>query len=213
MERIPARMLETLSPVERRTLELEENTRRKDLTAYEYSRSVMFLVGAVAEALKQEPGEFSPTVGENSKGGRPSKADSQRAIADRVGLPQQTLSDALQHVSAVEEFPDLKDAAMTVAIKTAKARRAAAKAETSAEGSEEAAEKPKAATQPKAAGVLAAIDKDAAKLMATLESRWPEFQQIAVVEAQADQKAKTRETLDTLLTWLGDAMKLLEPQA
>jgi hypothetical protein len=76
---------------ERREIELEENVRRKDLTPYEHSRQLVELAEQAAENLNAE---FLATVARNSKRaeGRPQKADAETKIAERIGIPQQTIA-------------------------------------------------------------------------------------------------------------------------
>lgn len=122
MRSVPIRRLESLTESQLREVELEENLRRKDLTEYERSKTMVRLAETTAEVLLDES-EFLPSVGKNPMGGRPPKPDAEQRIAARLGIPQQTLNDAKQHVAAVEEFPVLKDLPKTNAIETAKALR------------------------------------------------------------------------------------------
>jgi len=118
-EYVPTRMLGELTEAELREIELEENLRRKDLTEYERSKKMLELAEVAAEILKSEP-EFSPSVGKNTSPGRPPKPDSQQRVAERIGVPQQTLSDAKRHVEAVDKYPELKTFPKSDAIKAAK---------------------------------------------------------------------------------------------
>jgi hypothetical protein len=101
---IPARLYHDLTADEKREIELEENERRKDLTPYERSRNVVALAETATEILAKE---FSPNGSKNPKGGRPQKADSEQKVAARIGIPQQTINVAKQHVAAVNRYPEL----------------------------------------------------------------------------------------------------------
>lgn len=117
---IEARYRRDLSPGEARALELEENLGRKDLTAHERSRVLVDLVAATQAVLREE-GEFLPIAGKNSgpMGGRPVEPASEQAAAERVGVPQQTVNRAKQHVAAVAQVPELAAAPQAAAIAAA----------------------------------------------------------------------------------------------
>lgn len=53
--------------------------------------------------------------------GRPPEPGSLRRVADRLGVDKKEISDARQHVAAVEEYPELEDQPQSVAIAAAKA--------------------------------------------------------------------------------------------
>lgn len=115
---IETRTINDLSDKEKRLIELEENTKRKALTEYEASKNLLELVEATKDVLKEE---FCPTVGQNIReGGRPEKPDSDSKVAGRIGVPKQTISNARQHVQAVQQFPVLEYVPKMEAIKTAK---------------------------------------------------------------------------------------------
>jgi ParB-like chromosome segregation protein Spo0J len=101
---IPARLYSDLTDEEKAEIELEENLRRKDLTPYEASKNIVALAETAAGILKNE---FSPTVGKNPKGGRPAKPDADEKVAERIGIPRQTIERAEQHVEAVTKYPEL----------------------------------------------------------------------------------------------------------
>jgi hypothetical protein len=65
-------------------------------------------VKLVEVAAKVAISEFSPNAGKNPKGGRPRKPDSEAKLAERIGVPQQTINVAKQHVAAVARYPELK---------------------------------------------------------------------------------------------------------
>jgi hypothetical protein len=100
-------------------LEVEENLRRKDLTFVEYQKKTVALAGQVRQRLAQQAPEaaptaeqgFSATVAKKPQGGRPKGSkmkDSQQAVADAMGIPQRTLSDAEAYVAALERYPELQ---------------------------------------------------------------------------------------------------------
>jgi len=117
---IEVRTLGSLTDAERREIELEENLQRKDLLPIEQSRNVIALAETAAQVLREKPRDFSPIVGEKSRMGRPSQPDSADKIAERTGLPRQTISRARQHVEAVERYPELAPATQSDAIVVAK---------------------------------------------------------------------------------------------
>lgn len=101
---IEARRWRVLSADERRAIELAENLNRKDLTAYERSRTLAALAETAAEIDRSE---FRPESGRNSDG-RPSEPGSLRRVSERLGVPRQTLNDATRHVAAADAFPLLQ---------------------------------------------------------------------------------------------------------
>lgn len=113
---VPVTYLGQLADQERRTIELEENMQRKDLTEIEKSRNMVELVEIKAEQLRES---FLPPSSEKV-GHRPQKPDSLDKIAEEIGIPRQTLSEAKQHVQAVEKYPTLETLPKKEAIKTAK---------------------------------------------------------------------------------------------
>lgn len=117
-EEIETRTMADLSENEKRLIELEENTKRKALTEFEASKNLMDLAEAAKEVLRDE---FLPPGGKNpSEGGRPEKPDSEAKVAERLGVPRQTINEAKQHVAAVEQFPALEGLPKKEAIRTAK---------------------------------------------------------------------------------------------
>lgn len=125
---IEAKMLGELSERELRILELEENIRRKDLTALERSKNLVKLAAIKEQELKEQ--EFRAESAKNLEterklGGRPQEPTSIRKISEEIGVPPKTLHDAKQHVAAVEEFPELEEFPKYEAIETAKELRQA----------------------------------------------------------------------------------------
>lgn len=117
MEHVAVRMLDTLSPAERREIELEENLQRKDLTSHELSKELIEDAHAIAERIlstnlvdKPIPRGQKPTYGVP-------KAEVARALATSTS----DLVRAEQHVAAVEQHPILKDEPQATAIDYAKA--------------------------------------------------------------------------------------------
>jgi ParB-like chromosome segregation protein Spo0J len=116
---IPCRLFRDLSEDERLEIELEENLQRKDLTPFEQSKNLV-QISQVAEKIIQS--EFSGISRNNSeaKPGRPPKPVSEDKVAERIGVDRKTVSNAKQHVKAVETYPELKDSPQATAISTAK---------------------------------------------------------------------------------------------
>lgn len=84
-----------------REIELEENLRRKDLTAYEQARTTVELA-QVASAVDVE--EFRPESGHKSRG-RPVEPGSLRRVEERIGIPRTTINKAERHVETADAFP------------------------------------------------------------------------------------------------------------
>lgn len=102
---IAIRRLGDLTDQQRREIELDENVRRKDLTAYERSKFVTELVDTAKESITGT----LPDSGRVSRRGPAPDLTSDRRIAERVGIPQQTIQEARQHVAAVEAHPEMAD--------------------------------------------------------------------------------------------------------
>ena len=101
MRKIEIKRLPDLTPAERREIELSENLQRKDLTRYEQSKATIELA-AVGERLES----ISPKSGKKDPRGRkPKDGAPKQAVADRIGIPRQTIEIAEQHVTAVERHP------------------------------------------------------------------------------------------------------------
>jgi len=114
---IEVRYLGDLSEYERRTIEIEENVRRKDLTEYERSKRLVELLEVAKRAaqgrnlLTHEEGEtctprvqVSPQI---SSRGPMTTPGSLRDISAQTGVPVMTFVEAKQHVETVEEIPEL----------------------------------------------------------------------------------------------------------
>lgn len=110
-ESVDVRDLGELSDAERAEIELEENARRKDLTPYERSKTLVRLAETAKTVLKEQA-EFRPDSGRNSMG-RPPEPASERAVAERIGVPRQTIQKAQQHVAAAEKYPELQAPTVT----------------------------------------------------------------------------------------------------
>jgi ParB-like chromosome segregation protein Spo0J len=110
---IPCRLYGDLTDKERQEIEIEENVRRKDLTAAERSKTLVDLAEFAAEVLRETVREDSlPESGNESslgkrKSGGQQKPDSEKKVSDRIGVPQQTINDAKHHVSAFNKYPEL----------------------------------------------------------------------------------------------------------
>jgi ParB-like chromosome segregation protein Spo0J len=105
-DEIDARFYSELSEDERRELELEENIRRKDLSAYERSRVLVELV-ETAERITAKEGEVFSAVEKTKKGGRPATAGNLAKTSERINTPVTTIHRAKEHVAAVEKFPEI----------------------------------------------------------------------------------------------------------
>lgn len=85
-ESIEVRDLGELSEAERDEIELEENARRKDLTPYERSKTLVKLAETAQRVLKEQAedvAEFRSNAERNSAG-RPKETASIRAVAERI---------------------------------------------------------------------------------------------------------------------------------
>lgn len=102
---IAVRRLGDLTDQQRREIELDENIRRKDLTAYERSKFVSELADTAKGNALQESRTDSVRLSARGFAPRPT-AD--RQVADQVGIPAQTIRDARQHVAAVEAHPEME---------------------------------------------------------------------------------------------------------
>lgn len=112
LDTIEVRRWHALTVEERCEIELAENLNRQDLTAAERSRQMVALAEVAADLL--------PNVGNKSNGrGRPQKADSEAKVSKRIGVPQQTLNRAKQHVAAIDAHPELTPYPQTDALKMA----------------------------------------------------------------------------------------------
>jgi ParB-like chromosome segregation protein Spo0J len=122
---IDCRLFRDLTEDERHEIELEENIRRKDLTPFEQSKNLVSLAETAAQVLTGQADEFSGIARKNSKRGRdegrPSQPATAEKVAERIGVDRKTLSNAKEHVAAVETYPELKEVSQTKAISTAKA--------------------------------------------------------------------------------------------
>jgi len=105
-----------LTPNERREIELAENLNRNDLTPVERSRQMV----ALAETAAEVPSK-TVLLHDESKpaNGRPPVTDSERRVAERIGVSQPTLNRAKQHVAATDAYPELTPYPQTDALKFA----------------------------------------------------------------------------------------------
>ena len=133
LQEIEVKMLNDLSEKELRILELEENIQRKDLTEIEKSRNLVELAEVTADVIRdeQEVGLESghtnngdtmedircPKLGHLENG----NIIGLRPVADKLGIPRQTINYAQQHVKAVDKYPELAELPKIKAIETAKA--------------------------------------------------------------------------------------------
>lgn len=102
---VPVRSLGELTDAERDEIELEENLQRKDLTAYERSRTLVKLA-ETAKTVLVEKAELRGEIPRNGPG-RPSQPASERAVAERIGVDKKAVRDAQQHVEIAEAIPVL----------------------------------------------------------------------------------------------------------
>lgn len=113
---IEVRRWDGLNEAQKREIELEENTRRKDLTPYERSKWTVELNN---QAAANDATELRSKLERNSVRGRPEEAGSLRRVADRIGIPAAEIIRARQHVAAVERHPELISLPQRPAIETA----------------------------------------------------------------------------------------------
>ena len=111
-EHIECKNLGELTEDELREIELEENLRRKDLTEFERAKDMVEVARIKAKRLREdaekkndEPPELRPSVGRNSARGRPVEVDSERTVADEIGVPRATLQNAKRVVATAERLP------------------------------------------------------------------------------------------------------------
>ena len=130
---IEVRRVGDLTEEERIVIELDENLHRKNLTPPERSRTAARLAAAVdAQRRGREetqepqgiqpnedatidtptranpgPDEFLQNACNNPDGGRRERPDAQAKVAEEMGISQQVLSLAQQHVQAMERYSEL----------------------------------------------------------------------------------------------------------
>lgn len=108
---VSVRRLGDLTPIELREIELEENLRRKDLTAAEKSKLMVEQAEAAEQIVKQERKQAKQKIGESppkNRRGRPVEETSERAVAQRMGVDKKTVRDAKQHKTAFDRYPFLE---------------------------------------------------------------------------------------------------------
>lgn len=117
---VEVRRWEELSESQRRELELEENLRRKDLTAYEQSKNLVELAKTAKEVDKEEAEReanhrsvtsLADSAKEVKPAHRPKGSEvpgSMRRVAERIGVPRETIRDAVKHVVLAETYPALQ---------------------------------------------------------------------------------------------------------
>lgn len=150
MKEIEAKMLGEISERELRVLELEENIRRKDLTALEKSKNLVELAEIKEQELREKAEKEVLSESDINSSDQEISAESTknldmpqnenwaesahlndpnkigaRKVAAEIGVSRETLRDAKQHVAAVEEFPELEEFPKYEAIETAKELRQA----------------------------------------------------------------------------------------
>lgn len=118
MKWIPVQQLDDLSDAQLREIELEENLRRKDLTEYERSRTLVARVEAARDVATESDPLICPNSGQIRA--RSMKPGSLRDVSQRTGIPRQTINSAQKHVAAVERYPELEPLPQSTAIKAAK---------------------------------------------------------------------------------------------
>jgi hypothetical protein len=105
-DEVEVRDLGELTEPELREIELEENLRRKDLTDYERSRTLVVLAQTAREIAEAQT-KTCPESGQVSKPARgPSRTPgSIREVSDRIGRPRSTIHEAEQHVTTADTYP------------------------------------------------------------------------------------------------------------
>jgi len=103
---IDVRQYGELTDQELRILELEENLRRKDLSAYEQAKEMVAYVEAVWEQIQDEVDLLSDSDNKSKRRrGRPKEVDTQKKVAERAGVSQPPVSNAETHVAIADTFP------------------------------------------------------------------------------------------------------------
>lgn len=104
-ESVEVRDLGELSDAERAEIELEENLQRKDLTPLERAKTVVKLAETAKTVLTEQAELRTESVQKSP--GRPAEPASERAVAERIGVPRQTIREAQQHVEIADQIPVL----------------------------------------------------------------------------------------------------------
>jgi ParB-like chromosome segregation protein Spo0J len=112
-QEIDCRLYGSLTDTERREIELEENLQRKDLTAYERSKTLVTLAETAAEADRETHSEIERVSGSR---GPTKEPGSLSRVAERTGKAPSQISEARQHVVAVEHYPQLIDQPQSTAL-------------------------------------------------------------------------------------------------
>jgi len=131
-EAIPYRIVRDVDEQRLREIELRENLDRKDFTELELSKNMAALVEVVKERLRNEfraetiqtqAENYCPVPGQKLPIGRPAgtgKPGSVRDVASEIGVPRQTVHDAVAHIEAVKKYPILQAVSKTAAIQIAR---------------------------------------------------------------------------------------------
>ena len=102
-DEVPTRSLGSLTDAERREIELEENLRRKDLTAYERSKGLVKQAEQIAPRLSSAAEDKRP----QARGHERHLAAPKNDVAQALGIGVASLIRAEQHVAVVEQYPEL----------------------------------------------------------------------------------------------------------
>lgn len=122
LQMVAVRMIEVATPARLRLIELEENTRRKDLTrdellrAFDEAKQVLrdLAVETAPEPVGGIEGDESPQLDlldgpvQKIGRGRPERPDSDAKAAAVVGVPLPTIKDAKRDAAAEGRYPVLK---------------------------------------------------------------------------------------------------------
>lgn len=110
-EEIEVRDFGELTAEERREIELEENTRRKQLTTYEEAKQMTVDAAQAAAELREEAEEhgFCSKSNKNPAGGRPPKPDAAERIAERLKVDRSELVRAEQQVRTADAYPFMQN--------------------------------------------------------------------------------------------------------
>lgn len=92
-----------LTEAERREIELEENLQRKDLTAYERSKTIVERSEVAAQALAEK--KVLPESGKSPNGRPPTGPAALAEVARYTNTPRSTIQEAQAHVATAEAFP------------------------------------------------------------------------------------------------------------
>ncbi len=95
-----------LDEKQKRLMELEENRRRKDLTPYEWAKTITEKAEIVREIAQQADLSDTRSI---SPAHRPVDPTSAEQVGRAIGLSRPTMRRAEEHVKAAEQYPFMQD--------------------------------------------------------------------------------------------------------